>query len=118
MQSAETFLKHRSLIRQLLIGIILNNGGRKHLPQGYGHPFRDASQVAKDTKDRHAASIIRKPQRTQRNTAKQEVPHSYSAAGEKAASSTEFGMTLLSCKFAPDNTSAFPEVQVYLRHQF
>jgi hypothetical protein len=54
MQSAEALLKDRALIGQLLVGIILYDGGRKHLPQGHGHPFRDASQVAKDTKDRHA----------------------------------------------------------------
>src|SRR5579864_5010330 len=57
MQSAEALLKNRALIGQLFVGIVLNNGGRKHLPQGYGHPFRNASQVAKDTKDRHAVSI-------------------------------------------------------------
>jgi hypothetical protein len=43
MQSAKAFLKNRALIGQFFIGIILNNGGRKHLPQGYGHSFGDAS---------------------------------------------------------------------------
>jgi hypothetical protein len=59
MQPAETFLKNRALIGQLLVGIILNNGGSKHLPQSHGHSLRDASKIAKDTKDRHEASIIR-----------------------------------------------------------
>jgi hypothetical protein len=43
VQSAEAFLKNRALIGQLLVGIILNDGRRKHLPQGYGHSFGDAS---------------------------------------------------------------------------
>ena len=43
MQSTKAFLKNGTLVGQLFVGIILNNGGRKHLPQGYRHPFRDAS---------------------------------------------------------------------------
>jgi len=54
MQSAEALLENRALIRQLLVGIVFNNSRGKHLPQGHGHPLCDASQVAKDTKDRHA----------------------------------------------------------------
>ena len=58
VQSAETFLKNRALIRQLLVGIVLNNGGSKHLPKGDRHSFGNAENISEN---RHANSIIRNP---------------------------------------------------------
>lgn len=55
MQPTETLLKHRSLIGELLVGIVLNDGGSKHLTEGNGHAFGNAGQIAKD---RHKPSIM------------------------------------------------------------
>src|SRR6266481_5034854 len=54
VQTAKTFLENRAFIGQLLVGIVLNNGGREHLPQRYGHSFGNAEDIAED---RHAVSI-------------------------------------------------------------
>ena len=55
MQSAETLLKNRALIGQLLVGIILNRGGSKHLPESNGHSFGNAENISED---RHGNSIM------------------------------------------------------------
>ena len=55
VQSAETFLKNRALIGQLLVGIVLNNGGGKHLPKGDRHSFGNAENISED---RHSNSIM------------------------------------------------------------
>ena len=54
VQSAETFLKNRALIGQLLVGIVLNNGGSKHLPKGDRHSFGNAENISEN---RHGTSI-------------------------------------------------------------
>src|SRR5262249_40421763 len=48
VQSAETFLENSALIGELLVGVVLNDGGSKHLPKSNGHAFGNAGQVAKD----------------------------------------------------------------------
>lgn len=55
VQSAETLLKHRAFIGQLLIGIVLNNGGSKHLTERDGHSFGNAENISED---RHGNSIM------------------------------------------------------------
>jgi hypothetical protein len=55
MQSAEALLKYRALIGELLVGIVLNDGGSKHLTEGNGHALGNAGQIAKD---RHKPSIM------------------------------------------------------------
>ena len=55
MQAAKTLLKYRALIGELLVGIVLNNGGSKHLTEGNGHALGNAGQIAKD---RHKPSIM------------------------------------------------------------
>ena len=59
MQAAEPLLKNGALVRQLLVGIILDHRGSKHLPKSNRHPLGNARNIAND---RHNISIATWPE--------------------------------------------------------